>query len=84
MAANVSFCVEAEEASKVFCVGFLGSFAVDGVVTMSSASSALKSAKESNARVVFLGPDDATTAWLGSASLEGAATLAWFAAETLS
>ena len=69
---------------KVFCVGFLGSFAVDGVVTMSSASSALKSAKESNARVVFLGPDDATTAWLGSASLEGAATLAWFAAETLS
>ena len=83
--ANDSFLVEACVASKLFCVGFLGSFLVDGAVTMSSASSALKSAKESNVRVVFLGPD-ALTAWLtaGLASLEGVATLAWFAAETLS
>ena len=68
----VSFCV----ASKLFCVGFLGS-RVEGVDTMSSASSALKSAKESNARVVFLGPDALTAeASTAEASDAGAATLA--------
>ena len=69
--------------SNDFCVGFFSFFGAD---TMSSASSALKSAKLSNDFcAVFFGAASVGAVRLtGDGSLPGGATFAWLDADTLS